>query len=70
MAAKARAGALTSALILEALGTVKGEKLDGLTAPITFTPNQKSAASSGCIYYELLTPQGWTAPRGSRAVCV
>ena len=70
VAAKARAGALTSPLILEGLGTVKNEDLDGLTGPITFTPNQKSAKSSGCVYYELLTSQGWTAPKGSRAVCV
>jgi branched-chain amino acid transport system substrate-binding protein len=70
VATKARAGALTSTLILEGLGTVKNEDLDGLTGPITFTPNQKAAKSSGCVYYELLTPQGWTAPKGSRAVCV
>jgi branched-chain amino acid transport system substrate-binding protein len=70
VAAKARAGALTTGLILEALGTVKKETLGGLAGPITFAPNQKSAVSSGCVFYELLTPQGWTAPRGSRAVCV
>jgi branched-chain amino acid transport system substrate-binding protein len=70
VASKARSGPLTTALILEALGTVKNEDLEGLTSGVTFTPNQKNAVSSGCIYYELLTPQGWTAPRGSRKVCV
>ena len=70
VAAKARAGAVTSTLILEGLATVKNEDLDGLTGPITFTPNQKSAKSSGCVYYVLLTTAGWTAPKGSRAVCV
>ena len=70
VAAKARAGALTTALVLEGLGTVKNQDLGGLAAPITFTPNQKNAVSSGCIFYELLTPQGWTAPKGSRKVCV
>ncbi len=70
LGAKARSGPLTTALILDALGTVKNEDLEGLTAGVTFTPNQKHAVSSGCIYYELLTPDGWTAPKGSRKVCV
>ncbi len=70
VAAKARSGPLTTAMVLEGLGTVKNEDLDGLAAGVTFTPNQKNAVSSGCIFYELLTPQGWTAPRGSRKVCV
>lgn len=70
IAAKARSGAVTSALVLEGLGRVKNNDLGGLVAPITFTPNQKNSVSSGCVFYELLTPQGWTAPRGSRKVCV
>jgi branched-chain amino acid transport system substrate-binding protein len=70
VAAKARSGAVTSALVLAALGTVKNNDLGGLVAPITFSPNLMSSVSSGCVFYELLTPQGWTAPRGSRKVCV
>jgi len=70
VAAKARSGAVTSALVLEGLGTVKKNDLGGLVAPITFTPNQKNYVSSGCVFYELLTPQGWTGPRGSHKVCV
>ncbi len=70
VAAKARADVLTTAVVLDGLGTVKKESLGGLVAPITFTPNQKHSVSSGCIFYELLTPQGWTAPKGSRPVCV
>ncbi len=70
VAARASSGPLSFALVLEALGTVKKNDLGGLAAPITFTPNQKLAVSSGCVFYQLLTPQGWTAPKGSHAVCV
>lgn len=70
VATKARADVLTTAVVLEGLGTVRKESLGGLVAPITFTPNQKQSVSSGCIFYQLLTPQGWTAPKGSRPVCV
>ena len=31
---------------------------------------QAKAPSSGCLFYELLTPQGWTAPRGSKQICI
>jgi branched-chain amino acid transport system substrate-binding protein len=70
VASKARSGPLSSPLVLEGLGTVKKNDLGGLAAPITFTPNQKLAVSSGCVFYQLLTPQGWTAPTGSHAVCL
>jgi branched-chain amino acid transport system substrate-binding protein len=68
VAAQAGSGPLSSALVLEGLGTVTKNDLGGLTAPITFTPNQKLAVSSGCVFYQLLTPQGWTAPKGSHPV--
>jgi branched-chain amino acid transport system substrate-binding protein len=70
VAAKARSGSLTTALLLEGLGTIKNEDLGGLTAPLTFTPGQKASKSSGCVFYELLGTQGWIAPRGSRKGCV
>jgi branched-chain amino acid transport system substrate-binding protein len=70
VAAKARSGPLTTALVMEGLGTIKNQDLGGLTAALTFTPDQKASKSSGCIFYELLGTGGWTAPRGSRKVCV
>jgi branched-chain amino acid transport system substrate-binding protein len=66
----ARTGPLTTALIVTGLGKVKNESLGGLTGPLTFKPGQANSASSGCLFYELLTPQGWTAPRGSKVICV
>ncbi len=69
LGAKARTQPLSTALILAGLGKIKNETLGGLTAGLTFTPGQKRATSSGCVFYELLTPQGWTAPRGSRPIC-
>ena len=66
----ARTGPLTTALIVAGLGKIKNETLGGLTGPLTFKPGQARATSSGCLFYELLTPQGWTAPRGSKVICV
>jgi branched-chain amino acid transport system substrate-binding protein len=68
--AQARRGLITAVLVLEGLGTIRRETLDGLTGPLTFRPGQKAAVSSGCIFYERLTPDGWTAPRGARPVCL
>jgi branched-chain amino acid transport system substrate-binding protein len=55
--------------VLTGLGKIKNETLGGLSPPITFTPGQKSAPSIKCIYFEVLTDKGWTAPRGSNFVC-
>ena len=66
----ARTGPLTTALIVQGLGKIKNETLGGLTGPLTFKPGQPRAISSGCLFYEWLTPQGWTAPRGSKVICV
>ncbi len=66
----ARTGPLTTALIVAGLGKIKNETLGGLTGPLTYRPGQARAPSSACLFYELLTPQGWTAPRGSKQICV
>ena len=66
----ARTGPLTTALIVSGLGKIKNETLGGLTGPLTYKPGQAKAPSSACLFYELLTPQGWTAPRGSKQICV
>ncbi|MGQ0629626.1 MAG: ABC transporter substrate-binding protein [Sporichthyaceae bacterium] len=60
---------ITPALVLKGLGGIRNESLGGLAAGLTFTPGQKMAASSGCVFLELLTTKGWTAPMGSRPVC-
>lgn len=65
----ARAKPILSADVLTGLGKVRNETLGGLSPPITFTPNQKSAPHIKCIYFEVLTDKGWTAPRGSNYVC-
>jgi branched-chain amino acid transport system substrate-binding protein len=64
-----RAGDLTTAKILDGLGRIHNETLGGLTGPVTFTPNEKHAVSSGCNYFERLGTNGWTTPTGSKPVC-
>jgi branched-chain amino acid transport system substrate-binding protein len=62
--------AITPQLVLAGLGRIHGETLGGLTGPLTFTPDEAHATSNGCIFYELLTTAGWSAPRGSQQVCL
>jgi branched-chain amino acid transport system substrate-binding protein len=70
VAGQARGGPITPQLIVEGLGAVHDESLGGLTAKLTFHAGEKNGTSSGCIFYELLGTSGWTAPNGSRPVCV
>jgi branched-chain amino acid transport system substrate-binding protein len=65
----ARAQPLTTADLLTGLGKISAETLDGLAPPITFSPGQKQAPPLRCIYFELLTDKGWTAPKGNQYVC-
>jgi branched-chain amino acid transport system substrate-binding protein len=65
----ARAKPLLSGDLLDGLGKVKRETLDGLSPPFTFSPGQKAAPQLHCVYFELLTDKGWTAPNGSKPVC-
>jgi branched-chain amino acid transport system substrate-binding protein len=69
LAAGGRDKPILSADVLTGLGKIKNETLDGLAPPITFTPNQTAAPSIRCIYFEVLTDKGWTAPLGSKYVC-
>lgn len=70
VADRAGAGPITPQLVMTGLGTVHGDTLGGLTGPLTFTPNEAHATSNGCVFYEFLTTTGWTAPRGSRPICL
>jgi branched-chain amino acid transport system substrate-binding protein len=65
----ARSAPITTEVVLSGLGKIKKETLGGLAPPITFSPGQKKAPPITCVFYELLTTKGWTAPRGSKAVC-
>jgi len=60
---------ITTADIFTGLGTVHRDTLGGLVPPMTFSPGQKAAPLIPCVYYELLTPEGWTAPIGNRLIC-
>ncbi|HEX3613447.1 MAG TPA: ABC transporter substrate-binding protein [Sporichthyaceae bacterium] len=66
----ARTGQVTAAMLVTALGGVHDNSLGGLTGPLTFSPGEQHAVSNGCVFYELLGPSGWTAPHGSKPVCV
>ncbi len=70
VAAKARSGAVTTALVVEGLGAVKGDTLDGLAGPIDFTSAAKRRSGNGCVFFQYLGAEGWTAPRGSKPVCL
>ncbi|MGQ0847362.1 MAG: ABC transporter substrate-binding protein [Sporichthyaceae bacterium] len=65
----AAAGSVTTQDVLAGLGKIRGETLDGLAAPIAFSPGQEGAPVVGCAFVELLTTEGWTAPEGSKPVC-
>jgi branched-chain amino acid transport system substrate-binding protein len=69
MADGARSTAITTASIFTALGKIKNETLDGLSPPITYSPGQKAAPDVPCVYFELDTEKGWTAPHGSKYIC-
>lgn len=68
-AVQARRGPVTAAVVLAGLGAVKRGTLGGLIAPLTFSAGQAHATNSPCVFYQLLGPTGWTAPRGSRPIC-
>ncbi|MGQ0466707.1 MAG: ABC transporter substrate-binding protein [Sporichthyaceae bacterium] len=69
VAAEVARGQITSELVLRGLGNIRNESLGGLTVGLTFRPGQRGSTSSGCVFLELLTSTGWTAPNGSRSVC-
>jgi branched-chain amino acid transport system substrate-binding protein len=65
----ARSAPLTTADIYTGLGKIKNETLGGLSPPLTFSPGQKAAPQLHCVYFELDSEKGWTAPHGSTPVC-
>ena len=47
-------------------GADEGESMP----PLSFSPGQSSAQEGRCVYYVLLTKNGWSGPRKSTPVCV
>jgi branched-chain amino acid transport system substrate-binding protein len=69
LGASARNAPITAADIYTGLGRIKNETLGGLSPPITFNAGQKAAPQVHCVYLELDSEKGWTAPYGSKPVC-
>ncbi|MGQ0632536.1 MAG: ABC transporter substrate-binding protein [Sporichthyaceae bacterium] len=65
---RARAGDVTTAMVLEGLWQLKNEKLDGLSPGATFTKGQP-ATSIDCYYGLRLDSKGFGAVNGSEPVC-
>ncbi|GAA0619506.1 hypothetical protein GCM10009547_22470 [Sporichthya brevicatena] len=65
----AREKPLTADQILSGLGKIQNETLGGITAPLNYAQKGKSR-SSGCVFVTLLGKQGWTAPNGSKPLCI
>lgn len=59
---------LTTALILDGLGRITNETLDGLAAGITFVKGGPPKLSD-CYYTLTITESGYGSPRGSRFSC-
>jgi len=68
VAAKARAGSVTTSMVLEGLWQLKDEKLGGLSPGATFAKGQH-AKLVDCYYPLKLDPKGFSAPKGSTPVC-
>ncbi len=68
VSAKARAGNITTEMILDGLWQLKNEKLDGLSPGATFTKGSP-AKSIDCYYGLRLDDKGFGAPNGSKPVC-
>jgi branched-chain amino acid transport system substrate-binding protein len=68
VADQARAGAVTTEVILDGLWRIKNEKLDGLSSPITFNKNAPPDPND-CYALLNLTTTGYSAPLGSKFEC-
>ncbi len=68
LGAAAVSDTLTPAMVLDGLHKIHNDTLDGLSGPLTFNTGGL-AKSNGCVFFELLTQKGWTAPQGSKAIC-
>ena len=69
VADQARAGDVTTPMILDGLWQLKDEKLGGLSTGVTFGKG-KLPESPPCYFSLKLTTSGWTAPDGGKPVCV
>ena len=58
---------LTPALVMQGLHKIRNESLGGLTTGLTFTSGLPK--STGCVFRELLTTAGWSAPGGVKPFC-
>jgi branched-chain amino acid transport system substrate-binding protein len=68
VAAKARVGDVTTAMVLEGLWQLKNEKLGGLGPGVTFAEG-KAPLAADCFYGVALGPNGFTDPIGSKPKC-
>jgi branched-chain amino acid transport system substrate-binding protein len=69
VAPQTSSGPVTSELILQGLWQIKNETFGGLTSPTTFTRGGP-AKITDCYFVVKLTPEGFTAPLGSRYDCL
>ena len=69
VATKARAGDVTTELILEGLWQLKNEKLDGLGPGASFGQGSPAKALE-CYYPIRLDGKGFSAPQGSKLQCL
>jgi branched-chain amino acid transport system substrate-binding protein len=64
------AGKVTARDLLNGLYTIRGSNLDGLSgAPLHFEEGQPKKLTN-CLFYIRLTGAKWTAPFGSKSMCV
>lgn len=69
VAATARAGDVTTAMVLDGLWQIKNETLNGLSPSITFTKGGLPKLPR-CYFVLLLNSNGVTAPQGSKLNCI
>ncbi|HEV7534793.1 MAG TPA: ABC transporter substrate-binding protein [Acidimicrobiia bacterium] len=65
------AGKVTSRDLLNGLYTIKDDNLAGLSGtPLTFVEGQQPKKLVNCLFYIRLTGAKWTAPYGSKSICL
>ncbi|MGH9137975.1 MAG: ABC transporter substrate-binding protein [Acidimicrobiales bacterium] len=60
-------GDVTSQALLDALNSLSGDTLGGLTVPLTFGPTPR--IQPDCFFWVEIDGGQWVAPRGSQQVC-
>lgn len=68
VADKARAGDVTTQMVLDGLWQIKNEKLNGLSVGVTFAKG-KVASAPNCYFGLKLGTDGFSAPSGSKPLC-